>query len=171
MNASKRGLTTCMTGDAARCFRRASGVADYQAFPSQTVARARQGWEAALSAGISACARPSLLPITRRDWVACRRQARGAGSVDPQPTVTIRVVACRSASVRTSGLLPGSGSENEDGEPGDAQHARNAGRDDPECVQLQPPCASRSLFPQVASANVESVLSAGRHRCSRINSP
>ncbi len=32
----------------------------------------------------------SLLPHHRTGWVACRRQARGAGSVDPVTTVTLR---------------------------------------------------------------------------------
>jgi hypothetical protein len=53
-----------------------------------------------MSAGELECAQAgSRFPITGRGWVACRRQARGAGSWDPMPTVMVHCDRCRSANV------------------------------------------------------------------------
>jgi hypothetical protein len=53
-----------------------------------------------MSAGELECAQAGRrFPITGRGWVACRRQARGTGSVDPMPTVMVRCRRCRSANV------------------------------------------------------------------------
>jgi hypothetical protein len=95
------------TADAARCFRSAIRGGPRPAFSLQNRCAGPPRMGSRVVSRASARTRPSLLPITRRDWVACRRQARGAGSVDPPPTVTIRLVDCRFASVRTSGLRRG----------------------------------------------------------------